>query len=80
MRGTGTGRCLPYLVWGDATLNGSNTLTFAYLLLYDDDYYSYDERDKALTPHWKGKVVGDLILGGPAAPAQAVIMHLEIGR
>ena len=53
MRGMGTGRCLPYLVWGDATPNasGSNTLTFAYLLLYDDDYYSYDEEDKVLTPH-----------------------------
>ena len=67
MRGTGTRRCLPYLVWGDATLNGSKTLTFAYLLLYDDDYYSYDEEDKVLTPHWKGKMVGDLISGGPAA-------------
>ena len=30
-----------------------------------------------LTPHWHDKVVGELILGGPAAPAQAVIMHLD---
>ena len=80
MRRTGTGRCHPYLVWVDATSDGSNTLISAYLLLYDDDYYSYNERDKALTPHWKGKMVGDLISGGPAAPAQAVILHLEIGR
>ena len=67
MRRTGTGRCHPYLVWVDATPDGSNTLISAYLLLYDDDYYSYDERDKALTSHWKGKMVGDLISGGPAA-------------
>ena len=33
-----------------------------------------------LTPHWLDKVFGDLTLGGPAAPAQAVILHLEIGR
>ena len=30
-----------------------------------------------LTPHWLDKVVGDLILGGPAAPAQVVILHLD---
>ena len=54
---------------------GQNTLISAFWYLYDDDYYSYDERDKALTPHWLNKVVGDLILGGPTAPIQAVLMH-----
>ena len=55
MRRTDTGRCHPYLVWVDATPDGSNTLISAYLLLYDDDHYSYDERDKALTSHGKGR-------------------------
>ena len=75
MRRTGTGRCCTYLVWADATPDGPNTLISAYWYLYDDDYYSYDKRDKALTPHWLDKVVGDLILRGPTVPTQAFIMH-----
>ena len=48
---------------------GQNTLISSYWYLYDDDCYSSEERDKAHTPHWLDKVVGELTLGGPAAPA-----------
>ena len=55
MRRMGTGRCRTYLVWADATPEGHNTLISAYWLLYGDDYYTYDEEDKVLTPHrYKG--------------------------